>query len=227
MVGTFVSTIILSLHVLPAAFFDRWSGAGGANRGGAKLSPPASCLLEGRGRFTCPCRPAETVRGRGRLKNGAATGPPSLFFIEAKGNRRRCPPGQCGGMEQERSDHPSADFVCDGAPHITFSDARFHTQPAPQNMYADRAAAPGAGGSGPERDLRNVKRQRKIPETRRFRGFWQRVKDSNPHRRSQSPACYHYTNPLFLCAAPRATNRYYYTKSGRFVNPFFQKNRKI
>ena len=129
-------------------------------------------------------------------EDGSKTGPPSFFFIEAKGNRRRCPPGQCGGMEQERSDHPSADFVCDGAPRITFSDARFHTQPAPQNMYADRAAAPGAGGSGPERDLRNVKRQRKIPGTRRFRGFWQRVKDSNPHKRSQSPVCYHYTNPL-------------------------------
>ena len=160
-------------------------------------------------------------------EDDSKTGPPSFFFIEAKGNRRRCPPGQCGGMEQERSARPSADFVCDGAPHITFSDARFHTQPAPQNMYADRAAAPGAGGSGPERDLQNVKRQRKIPRTRRFRGFWQRVKDSNPHRRSQSPACYHYTNPLFLCAVSRATNRYYYTKSGRFVNPFFQKNRKI
>ena len=26
--------------------------------------------------------------------------------------------------------------------------------------------------------------------------LWQRVKDSNPHKRSQSPVCYHYTNPL-------------------------------
>ena len=146
-------------------------------------------------------------------EDGSKTGPPSFFFIEAKGNRRRCPPGQCGGMEQERSDHPSADFVCDGAPHITFSDARFHTQPAPQNMYADRAAAPGAGGSGPERDLRNVKRQRKIPGTRRFRGFWQRVKDSNPHRRSQSPACYLYTNPL--------NARAIISKCTAFVNNFF------
>ncbi len=25
---------------------------------------------------------------------------------------------------------------------------------------------------------------------------WQRMKDSNPHKRSQSPVCYHYTNPL-------------------------------
>ena len=26
--------------------------------------------------------------------------------------------------------------------------------------------------------------------------LWQRMKDSNPHKRSQSPVCYHYTNPL-------------------------------
>ena len=30
-------------------------------------------------------------------------------------------------------------------------------------------------------------------------GFWQRVKDSNPHIQSQSLLCYHYTNPLFFC----------------------------
>ena len=31
-----------------------------------------------------------------------------------------------------------------------------------------------------------------------FRGFslWQRRKDSNPHKRSQSPVCYLYTTPL-------------------------------
>ena len=44
---------------------------------------------------------------------------------------------------------------------------------------------------------------------------WQRVKDSNPHIQSQSLLCYHYTNPLYLFAAP---NRYYYTKKGGFVN---------
>lgn len=26
--------------------------------------------------------------------------------------------------------------------------------------------------------------------------LWQRMKDLNPHKRSQSPVCYHYTNPL-------------------------------
>ena len=26
--------------------------------------------------------------------------------------------------------------------------------------------------------------------------FWQRMRDSNPHKRSQSPVCYLYTNPL-------------------------------
>ena len=41
----------------------------------------------------------------------------------------------------------------------------------------------------------------KVPEILKNQGFrdfylWQRVKDSNPHKRSQSPVCYHYTNPL-------------------------------
>ena len=27
--------------------------------------------------------------------------------------------------------------------------------------------------------------------------LWQRMKDSNPHKQSQSLVCYHYTNPLY------------------------------
>ena len=27
--------------------------------------------------------------------------------------------------------------------------------------------------------------------------IWQRMKDSNPHKQSQSLVCYHYTNPLY------------------------------
>ena len=40
--------------------------------------------------------------------------------------------------------------------------------------------------------LEKEKTPRRLP-----RGFWQRVKDSNPHIQSQSLLCYHYTNPLF------------------------------
>ena len=29
-----------------------------------------------------------------------------------------------------------------------------------------------------------------------IRVFWQRMRDSNPRKRSQSPVCYRYTNPL-------------------------------
>ena len=36
--------------------------------------------------------------------------------------------------------------------------------------------------------------------------IWQRVKDSNPHKRSQSPVCYHYTNPLCRSAPKRMFN---------------------
>ena len=31
----------------------------------------------------------------------------------------------------------------------------------------------------------------------RVTAFWQRMRDSNPRKRSQSPVCYRYTNPLF------------------------------
>ena len=34
--------------------------------------------------------------------------------------------------------------------------------------------------------------------------FWQRMRDSNPRERSQSPVCYRYTNPLYL-ATPLST----------------------
>ena len=34
--------------------------------------------------------------------------------------------------------------------------------------------------------------------------FWQRMRDSNPRKRSQSPVCYRYTNPL-------SCEQYYYT----------------
>ena len=41
--------------------------------------------------------------------------------------------------------------------------------------------------------------------------FWQRMRDSNPRKRSQSPVCYRYTNPLF-------GNHDYYTHFFSFVN---------
>ena len=38
---------------------------------------------------------------------------------------------------------------------------------------------------------------------------WQRMRDSNPRERSQSPVCYRYTNPL--CQRTCARHGYYYT----------------
>ena len=32
--------------------------------------------------------------------------------------------------------------------------------------------------------------------------MWQRMKDSNPHKQSQSLVCYHYTNPLYMDFSP-------------------------
>ena len=38
---------------------------------------------------------------------------------------------------------------------------------------------------------------RKNTQPRKWLGvFWQRMRDSNPRKRSQSPVCYRYTNPL-------------------------------
>ena len=47
--------------------------------------------------------------------------------------------------------------------------------------------------------------------------FWQRMRDSNPRKRSQSPVCYRYTNPL--CGALK--HGYYYTYLPGKVKKFF------
>ena len=45
------------------------------------------------------------------------------------------------------------------------------------------------------------------------------MRDSNPRKRSQSPVCYRYTNPLF---AVRSLKRiYYYTQKVSFVKKNF------
>ena len=41
--------------------------------------------------------------------------------------------------------------------------------------------------------------KKKKPQSRSALRFWQREKDSNPHKQSQSLSCYPYTIPLFLC----------------------------
>ena len=45
--------------------------------------------------------------------------------------------------------------------------------------------------------------------------FWQRMRDSNPRKRSQSPVCYRYTNPL--CH----TEREYYSTKTQNVKDYF------
>ena len=35
--------------------------------------------------------------------------------------------------------------------------------------------------------------------------FWQRMRDSNPRKRSQSPVCYRYTNPLYAIGGDNRT----------------------
>ena len=45
------------------------------------------------------------------------------------------------------------------------------------------------------------------------------MKDSNPHKQSQSLVCYHYTNPLSLALSQVTMG--YYTRIAEFVNPFY------
>ncbi len=59
-----------------------------------------------------------------------------------------------------------------------------------------------------------------------FRFFdWQREKDSNPHKQSQSLSCYPYTIPLFcFFALGRGSDRIiYYSYIFQNVNTFFKK----
>ena len=58
---------------------------------------------------------------------------------------------------------------------------------------------------------------RKTPNILRMFGelSWQGMRDSNPRKRSQSPVCYRYTNPLCLADV------FYYTPIFPFVNPEF------
>ena len=39
--------------------------------------------------------------------------------------------------------------------------------------------------------------QKKSTVISRLQWTWQRMRDSNPRKRSQSPVCYRYTNPLY------------------------------
>ena len=45
--------------------------------------------------------------------------------------------------------------------------------------------------------------------------FWQRMRDSNPRKRSQSPVCYRYTNPLYI------KHGYHYIQRWEKVKHFF------
>ena len=45
--------------------------------------------------------------------------------------------------------------------------------------------------------------------------LWQRMRDSNPRKRSQSPVCYRYTNPLCV------KHGYYYSEQHEKVKNFF------
>ena len=45
------------------------------------------------------------------------------------------------------------------------------------------------------------------------------MRDSNPRKRSQSPVCYRYTNPLF--AVHSLKRKIYYTQIFSFVKQYF------
>ena len=55
--------------------------------------------------------------------------------------------------------------------------------------------------------------------------FWQRMRDSNPRERSQSPVCYRYTNPLSTVSDTWllfSSNMTHYTQVSENVKCFFE-----
>ena len=52
--------------------------------------------------------------------------------------------------------------------------------------------------------------------------YWQRMRDSNPRKRSQSPVCYRYTNPLCL-----ADNTVIIRNNSKKSSTFFKINKKF
>ena len=59
-------------------------------------------------------------------------------------------------------------------------------------------------------------------------GFWQRMRDSNPRKRSQSPVCYRYTNPLFCWPLVFAHKQHgYYSTENENVKQYFSLFQKI
>ena len=51
--------------------------------------------------------------------------------------------------------------------------------------------------------------------------LWQRMRDSNPRKRSQSPVCYRYTNPLCGTVILYATSRKSQALFSNFCKFFF------
>ena len=67
------------------------------------------------------------------------------------------------------------------------------------------------------------KRTKKEKTGRSLSSLWQRMKDSNPHERSQSPVCYHYTNPLYS----QRGEHHYYIRPPQIVKRKKRKMQKI
>ena len=94
---------------------------------------------------------------------------------------------------------------------------------------------PAASGSPP--DCRIFDRsnptpiaKEKSPTFRLSFFFWQRMRDSNPRERSQSPVCYRYTNPLSTVSDTWllfSSNMAYYTQLSKNVKYFFQISQKF
>ena len=61
----------------------------------------------------------------------------------------------------------------------------------------------------------------KKEETPKGVSSWQRMRDSNPRKRSQSPVCYRYTNPLCGRFASRHKQHGYYSTEKENVKHYF------
>ncbi len=86
--------------------------------------------------------------------------------------------------------------------------------------HPERANASRGICAPKESEERRAQKEKSLAYARDF-SFWQRMRDSNPRERSQSPVCYRYTNPL--CCEQQS----YYTQFFQKVNTFFRIRAKI
>ena len=137
-------------------------------------------------------------------------------------NRRACGTAHAGMNDTPQSlfCHPERAKRVEGSSHL----------PSVQKPFGAKILRLRASLSAQDDKLLNRSNptpiaKEKSPTFRLSFFFWQRMRDSNPRERSQSPVCYRYTNPLSTVSDTWllfSSNMAYYTQLSKNVKYFFQ-----